>query len=120
MFQGILGNVIDRSVNQNLQLNIPAGDLEAVKQQFKALGVAEPDIQELSTALKDDPKPVAPNTFGPKQLVGRGASEGGGRSIRTDGGNCRGNLLGDFDAILRYEVITLKTERWEKLALESC
>jgi len=65
-FQGILGNVTQSRVNQELLLNVTRGDLASLKEYLPKLGVTTGEITELETALTVDPAPTSRQTLGPK------------------------------------------------------
>lgn len=77
-FQGVLGNVDQSTITQNLTMN--ANDLEGLKHYIQSLGISPDDIEELETAIEEDPKPTDPNRLGPKvsawigRMVGKAAS----------------------------------------------
>lgn len=65
-FQGILGNVIESTVQQNLSLHVTKHDFQALSDALQQMGLGQDDITGLETALQKDPKPEKPNEFGPE------------------------------------------------------
>jgi hypothetical protein len=65
-FQGIMGDVIHSTVEQNLKLEIVKGDFASVRSRLADLGITGSDIDQLETAIKADPPPVRSNAFGPE------------------------------------------------------
>lgn len=63
-FQGIIGDVTQSTVTQNLEMKVKTGDFESLRQSLGERGVEDTDIDELESAIKDDPKPTAPGKFG--------------------------------------------------------
>ena len=72
-FQGILGNVSNSEVSQNLQLAVTPGNLDSLRQYLRSLGVQGNDISNLEDAIKHDPKPESKDSFG--QAVGEWIGE---------------------------------------------
>jgi len=79
-FQGVLGNVSDSELTQNLQMSVTRGDLESLKQYLRGQKINDEDIVELEDALKNDPKPQSEDTFGQRvgnwiaKMVGKAAT----------------------------------------------
>ena len=79
-FQGILGNVINSTVEQNLRMEIQKGNFESVRRSLKQLKIIEEDISELEQAVKSDPPPTSPDKLGPGvaawigKMVGKAAT----------------------------------------------
>jgi uncharacterized protein YdbL (DUF1318 family) len=67
-FQGILGNVENSAVTQNLDLSINKGDFEGLQKELKKLGVEQNDINELKTAIENEPEIKKQGNFG--EMVG--------------------------------------------------
>jgi len=91
-FQGILGNVIEITVEQNLSLKVTKRDFQALSDALQEIGLGEDDIAALKTALQKDPEPEKPDQYGPEvsgwlgktmQKIAGGAYE---LSIATGGG----------------------------------
>jgi len=90
-FQGILGNVSDSNVTQNLEMLIRPGDFETLSSFLRSKGVGKEDISELEKAVGSDPKPESANAFGEKvsswigKMVKKAASGAWQVSITTAG-----------------------------------
>ncbi len=65
-FQGILGNVENSTVAQNLDLSINKGDFESLQKELKKLGIEQNDINELKAAFKNEPEIKKKENFGEK------------------------------------------------------
>ncbi len=65
-FQGVLGNVSNSSVNQDLDMSIQTNDFDSLRQFLSSNGVEDGDISELQTAIQSDPRPTEANGFGDK------------------------------------------------------
>jgi hypothetical protein len=64
-FQGVLGNVNNSDVTQNLNMTVQKGDLNSLSDFLSKKGISSEDIEELKTAIATDPKPQS-ETFGEK------------------------------------------------------
>jgi hypothetical protein len=79
-FQGILGNVTQSAVSQDLSMTVTAGDLDSLCSLLSGKGVQRSDVDALREALSEDPRPTVAGTFGSKvadwiaQMVGKAAS----------------------------------------------
>jgi hypothetical protein len=79
-FQGILGNVSNSTITQDLDMTIQRGDFEGLAAFLASKGVNEEEISELAEAVKVDLKPVSKNNFGEKvggwvgKMIGKAAS----------------------------------------------
>ncbi len=65
-FQGILGNLEDSTVTQNLDLSIIKGDFGSLRKELNKLGIKEKDVNELQAAVKKEPKIKERGSFGKK------------------------------------------------------
>lgn len=65
-FQGVLGNIENSSVAQNLDLSINKGDFEGLQKKLKKLGVEQNDINELKTAFEHELEIKEREKFGEK------------------------------------------------------
>ena len=65
-FQGVLGDVNNSSLTQNLNMSIKANDFDSLKSFLLSAGLNEDDVVELEDLIQIDPKPVAKNKFGDK------------------------------------------------------
>lgn len=63
-FQGILGNVENSSVTQNLEMAISKNDFESLKTYLLSVGVQNGDITELQNAITYDNPPKLKGNFG--------------------------------------------------------
>lgn len=64
-FQGILGDVSNSQLTQNLQMTVTAGDFNSLAECLKAAGVENEDIESLKQAIEADPKPASSDKMGP-------------------------------------------------------
>lgn len=65
-FQGILGNVSDSTISQDLDISIQSGDINSLSDFLSKKGISKEDIEELKKAINIDPKPVSSKSFGEK------------------------------------------------------
>ena len=65
-FQGVLGDVSQSQVTQNLDMSVKAGDFSDVRNCLASSGVQEEDIAELEAAIRVDPRAETKDKFGPK------------------------------------------------------
>lgn len=65
-FQGVLGNIENSAVTQNLDFSISKGDFESLQNELKKLGVEQDDINELKTAIENEPEIKKSKKFGEK------------------------------------------------------
>lgn len=90
-FQGVLGNVENSTVTQNLDLSIIKGDFENLRKELKKLGIEQKDIDELKTAVASDPEIIKSGNFGQKvgiwmgKMVQKAATGSWDISINTAG-----------------------------------
>lgn len=64
-FQGVLGNVSNSELVQDLTMTVKAGDFHSLSEQLKAGGVTQQQIDELEAAIAKDPKPTDSESMGP-------------------------------------------------------
>jgi hypothetical protein len=64
-FQGILGNVIHSTVEQNLAFNVVQGDFESLRNELQKIGLDSSEIDQLEKAVRKDPRPATRERFGP-------------------------------------------------------
>jgi hypothetical protein len=64
-FQGILGNVIHSTVEQNLTINVATGDFQSLRKGLQRVGLTNVEIDELEKAVNSDPPPQSRDRFGP-------------------------------------------------------
>ncbi len=65
-FQGVLGDVANSHLTQNLIMNVKAGDFKSLADYLTSNGVGNADIDELKDAINSDPKPEGGGKWGPK------------------------------------------------------
>lgn len=65
-FQGILGNVENSSVSQQLEMNIQKDNFESLKRYLFSIGLEEKDVNELKNAISKDTPPKTKDGFGEK------------------------------------------------------
>jgi len=65
-FQGVLGDVSNSNVTQNLEMIIEIGNFDSLAEFLRYKELDQEDISELKKAIEDDPKPQSPNNFGAK------------------------------------------------------
>jgi len=93
-FQGILGNISQSSVLQDLAMTVTANSLDSLCSYLADQGIEKSDLEALQNALSVDQRPTLPGTFGEKvstwiaQMVGKAASGAWKVSI-----GAAGNLL---------------------------
>lgn len=79
-FQGVLGDVQNSTLTQNLEMTVSAGDFESLKGWLRSHGLSSADVDELQTAIESDPEPEGSNSFGPRvsgwigKMVGKAAN----------------------------------------------
>jgi hypothetical protein len=71
-FQGILGNVENSSITQNLEMTIDKNDFESLKSYLLTVGVQNGDITELQNAITYDNPPKLKGNFGDNVSVWMG------------------------------------------------
>lgn len=78
-FQGILGNVSNSSISQDVRMSIQTGDFKSLAEILEAKGISTEDIKELKKAIATDPIPQS-GTLGEKvgawlgKMIGKAAS----------------------------------------------
>jgi len=93
-FQGVLGNVSESTLHQNLNITVTKNDFESLARYLESNGVLKEDLKELQEAITDDIPPTKPGTFGSKvsawigKMIGKASSGGWAISI-----GAAGNLL---------------------------
>lgn len=65
-FQGVLGNVSDSNVQQNLNMTIIPGNFDSLAAYLSGHGVSTDDLHELEDAIRHDPQPNDKAKFGDK------------------------------------------------------
>lgn len=93
-FQGVLGNVLDSNVQQNLNMTVSPGNFDSLAAYLAAHGVSTEDLRVLEDAVRHDPQPSDKDKFGDKvsgwvgKMVGKAAQGGWNISL-----GAAGNLL---------------------------
>jgi len=100
-FQGIIGDVSNSTVTQNLTMSIKEGDFDSLADFLKSKGVDEVDVKTLEVALDADPKPKESGKFGTKvsQWMGFMLQKAAGGTWEIALGAAGGLLA---DAVSRY------------------
>lgn len=81
IFQGILGDVVNSSVQQNLQMGIAAKDVEGLLAHLRAQNVADADLAELKSRDRGGPAAyVEGGVWQPSERLDR--KDGGSRGVR--------------------------------------
>ncbi len=63
-FQGVLGDVYQSTVLQNLQMTVNKGDFDSLRKFLQSHGIEDEDIEELQKAIEADPQPKKRESFG--------------------------------------------------------
>jgi len=63
-FQGVLGNVSDSNLNQNLNISITKNNFEELSNYLQENNINEKDVKDLQTAISNDVVPTINGTFG--------------------------------------------------------
>lgn len=90
-FQGVLGDIADSVVTQNLQMTVRQGDFASLTQYLRSQGVEDADIGQLEAALNSDHRPTKRGNLGPHvsdwigKMVGKAASGATQLAIGTAG-----------------------------------
>lgn len=63
-FQGILGDVINSNVTQNLKMKIDKGNFENLSNYLSSFGIKTDEINDLKLAIESDPIPKSRESFG--------------------------------------------------------
>lgn len=101
-FQGIVGNVVNSTVNQNNQMNVYHQDFDSLAKVLADNKVTSADIQELKHALAVDDVPTEPNRFGKHvsewigKMVGKAATGSWEISVATAGSLLSGAISGYY------------------------
>lgn len=93
-FQGVLGNVSDSNVQQNLNMTVTPGNFGSLASYLASHGVSADDLRDLEDAVRQDPQPNDKTKLGDKvsawigKMVGKAAQGGWNISL-----GAAGNLL---------------------------
>lgn len=63
-FQGVLGNVSDSSLVQDLSLSVGKGDIDQLLKRMSEQGVQDEDLEELKQAVLQEPTPTQDGALG--------------------------------------------------------
>lgn len=63
-FQGVLGDVSESTLHQNLSMAFGSHDVAGLRSHLKAKGIDDDSLDELTKAIEVDPKPTEPGKFG--------------------------------------------------------
>ena len=63
-FQGILGNVNQSTISQNLTQTVKRGDFESLRERLESAGIGRTEIQELKEAIQTDGEPKSEKELG--------------------------------------------------------
>ena len=63
-FQGILGNVTNSTLTQDLKMTVKVNDYESLKTFLNSTGISSNDLVDLKDAIDNDPKPNTKGKFG--------------------------------------------------------
>lgn len=93
-FQGVLGNVTNSTLSQNLKINVKAHDYGSLKAFLLSIGLSENDLNDLEKAIRSDPIAKTKNKFGKKvsSWMGRMLAKAANGSWRVSAA-AAGNLL---------------------------
>ena len=90
-FQGILGNVQQSTVTQNLNMDVRKGDFDSLAAYLQSVGVEDAQITVLKDKIKQDPTPQDKDQLGPKvsswigDMVSKAAAGGSQLAVGTAG-----------------------------------
>ena len=90
-FQGVLGDVHNSTVTQNLNMAIQTGNFDSLATYLHSQGVSEADIEDLKRKIEQDTQPQSKDMLGPKvsswigKMVGKAASGGWKIAMGTAG-----------------------------------
>ena len=65
-FQGVLGDVSESEVTQNLQMQVVQGDFNSLRTYFESKGIDKEQVDELEEAIKEDPPNPTKPKLGPR------------------------------------------------------
>ncbi len=76
-FQGVLGDVQNSSITQNLNMSIVKGDFDSLRNYLLSVGVDSSDINKLGSSVEADPQPENKGQLGPEvsSWIGRMVSK---------------------------------------------
>lgn len=63
-FQGVIGNVSNSNLNQNLNISITKNNFEELSNYLQENNINEKDVKDLKTAISNDVVPTSNGTFG--------------------------------------------------------
>jgi len=91
-FQGILGNVENSTVTQELEISVRVNDFVSLDVYLTGIGISTDDVAELRSSIDTDPKPQDASKFGPAvsswmgTMISKAATGAWGISISAAGG----------------------------------
>lgn len=101
-FQGVLGDVTEGSVSQQMSMTVTPGNFESLADYLRRQKVEDADIKELEDAVRQDSnKPPVGNDFGPAvsswiaKMVSK-AADGGWAVGVASAGNILGSAISKF------------------------
>jgi hypothetical protein len=90
-FQGVLGNIQQSTVTQNLNMDVRKDDFDSLAAYLRSVGVEDAQIADLKERIKHDPVPQEKDKLGPKvsswigEMVSKAASGGWQLAVGTAG-----------------------------------
>lgn len=90
-FQGVLGNVQQSTVTQNLNMDVRKKDFDSLAAYLQSVGVEDAQITDLKDRINQDPMPQDKDKLGPKvsswigEMVGKAAAGGSQLAVGTAG-----------------------------------
>lgn len=90
-FQGVLGNVSDSNVQQNLNMTVTPGNFESLSNYLAKHGVNTEDLRDLEDAVRHDPEPQDKTKLGARvsawigHMLGKAAQGGWNISLGAAG-----------------------------------
>lgn len=90
-FQGILGDVSQSQVSQDLRLTVKAGDFDSLGDYLQSNGLSAVDVARLQEAIQADPAPESTDKLGPSvskwlgQMVTKAASGSWSTAVNVAG-----------------------------------
>jgi hypothetical protein len=90
-FQGVLGNVQQSTVTQNLNMDVRKDDFDSLAAYLQSVGIEKAQITDLKERIKQDPVPQDKDKLGPKvsswigDMVAKAAAGGSQLAVGTAG-----------------------------------
>jgi hypothetical protein len=100
-FQGILGNVTNSNITQDLKMTVKKHDYESLKSFLQSTGISNDDLSTLKDAIDNDPKPNKKGKFGKRVSVWMGkmltkAATGSWEISASAAGNLLAQAIGAY------------------------